>query len=150
MKPEQIRTINTIVEHLPQCNCKLPSHDDGCIVPMLLDLHRQANETRHTITILKRDTDMEVARRLAEEELTAIYGPYTDHTIKIEQKELKELFAIDAIQKAYLIRITANLTDEEVADIRQRQYERECRLLANIGQVKIDEEDIGRAYKEFF
>jgi hypothetical protein len=148
MKPEQIATINTIVEHLPRCNCKSPTHDEGCIVPMLLDLHRQANATEHFIQILKRDRNMEIAKRLAEEELTEIYGPYTDNTIRMDTHEFTELYALEGL-KGYTINIVANLTDEELTDIQQRQHLRERRLITNIGRVTIDNEDIGILYKQF-
>lgn len=152
MKPEEITTINAIIDHLDdqrRCNCTSAEHEPGCIVPLLLDLHRQANETRHTITILKRDRDVSVAKRLAEEEMLAIYGAYTDHTVNMAERELTELFAHMGLI-GYLIRIDANLTDEELTDIRRKQYEREYTALANIGQVMVDDVDIGLSAKEFF
>jgi hypothetical protein len=105
-------------------------------------------EERHTITILKLDREEEVAKRLAEEELAAICGPYTDRAT-ITHHALRERYAAEGMI-GYMIRLEASLTEEELTTIRQKQRERERIMIANIGKAMINNEDIGVAWEKFY
>lgn len=162
---EQIIRINGYIQHQgsltysgKQIECVALDHSctfqDGEQITLndeqLAEIYRQTFfiEKVYTITILKLDREESVAKQLAEEELIAIFAPYTDRA-KITHHTLRERYA-DRGMIGYLIRIEAKLTEEELSVIRQKQYEREYKMLANIGQIMIDNTDIGLAWRHHF